>query len=36
MERYTVGGRLSREDLLTAAESVWLRTIYLNDEDNHR
>ncbi len=36
MERYTIGGRLSREELLTAAESVWVRTIYLNDEDDDR
>ncbi|BBX16211.1 TetR family transcriptional regulator [Mycolicibacterium duvalii] len=31
MERYTVGGRLSRDDLLSGAETIWLRTIYAED-----
>lgn len=31
LERYTVGGRLARDELLTAAETVWLRTIYADD-----
>ncbi|KWX66660.1 TetR/AcrR family transcriptional regulator [Mycobacterium sp. NAZ190054] len=28
MERYTMGGRLSRTELLEGAETIWLRTIY--------
>ncbi len=33
MERYTIGGRLTREELLTGAEIVWLRTIFANDDE---
>lgn len=33
MERHTLGGRLSRDELLTAAQSVWLRTIYADDSE---
>lgn len=28
LERYTIGGALSREQLSEGAETVWLRTIY--------
>jgi AcrR family transcriptional regulator len=28
LERYTVGGNLTREQLIEGAETVWLRTIY--------
>ncbi|UXA20820.1 TetR/AcrR family transcriptional regulator [Mycobacterium sp. SMC-4] len=31
MERYTVGGRLSRAELLAGAETIWLRAIYAGD-----
>ncbi|MGE2736886.1 TetR/AcrR family transcriptional regulator [Mycolicibacterium vaccae] len=36
LERHTVGGRLSREQLLDGAETLWLRTIYgsVTDPDN--
>ena len=33
LERYTIGGRLSRDELLAGAETVWLGTIYANDGD---
>ncbi|MGP4057001.1 TetR/AcrR family transcriptional regulator [Mycobacterium sp. 4D054] len=33
MERYTVGGRLTRAELLSGAETIWLRTIYAGDGD---
>ncbi|MDY6995106.1 MAG: TetR/AcrR family transcriptional regulator [Actinomycetota bacterium] len=28
LERYTVGGRLTRDELLDGAEAIWVRTIY--------
>ena len=31
LERYTIGGRLTRDELLAGAETVWLGTIYAND-----
>jgi AcrR family transcriptional regulator len=31
MERYTVGGPLSRAELLAGAQTIWLRTIYADD-----
>ena len=31
LERYTLGGRLSRDELLAGAETVWLGTIYADD-----
>lgn len=34
MERYTIGGRLTRDELLAGAETVWLRTIFANDGVN--
>ncbi|MDG4666585.1 TetR/AcrR family transcriptional regulator [Mycobacterium sp. 236(2023)] len=34
MERYTTGGRLSRDELLAGAETIWLRTIFANDGVN--
>ncbi|PRC41658.1 TetR/AcrR family transcriptional regulator, partial [Mycobacterium sp. ITM-2017-0098] len=32
LERYTLGGRLSRAELLAGAETVWLGTIYAAHE----
>lgn len=34
MERYTLGGRLTRDELLAGAETIWLRTIFANDGVN--
>lgn len=34
MERYTIGGRLTRDELLAGAETIWLRTIFANDGVN--
>lgn len=34
MERYTVGGRLSRAELLSGAETIWLHTIYAGNGEH--
>ncbi|ORV91082.1 TetR/AcrR family transcriptional regulator [Mycolicibacterium iranicum] len=34
MERYTLGGRLTRDELLGGAQTIWLRTIFANDGVN--
>jgi hypothetical protein len=36
LERYTIGGKLGREQLREGAEAVWLRTIYGRTDERLR
>jgi hypothetical protein len=36
LERYTLGGRLTRDELLTGAQTIWLGAIHANDGEAQR